>query len=104
MIAHMRLEFPNTDKPALELEDEACLPDYLDPDNSPILFGCRSGVCGTCLVEVEPATPASSDGCTPPAPEESELLAIIAEGRPHARLACQMRCKGTIRIKYIGAE
>ena len=96
----MRLEFSSSDKTPLDLKDDVCLPDYLDPDNSPILFGCRSGVCGTCLVEVDNG----AENCTPAAPEEMELLALIADGRPKARLACQLRCRGTVRLKYVGTE
>ena len=30
------------------------LSEELTASNSPVLFGCRTGICGTCVVEVEP--------------------------------------------------
>ena len=33
------------------LDERAELSRELDVSNSPLLFGCRTGVCGTCAVE-----------------------------------------------------
>jgi len=62
--------------------------------NSPVLFGCRTGVCGTCVVSVS----RGSEGLAPPDDDEREILELYGEGVPHARLACQIdvQCDLTI--------
>ena len=52
--------------------------------NSPLLFGCRTGICGTCIVEAE------GKDIPPPDDEERELLEVLAPDNPKARLACQL--------------
>jgi len=57
----------------------------LDATRSPILFGCRTGICGTCLVEVQ----AGLEQLEPPGGDEQELLDVLTDN-PRARLACQI--------------
>jgi ferredoxin len=93
----VRLDFPGTGFPPLELPVHAPLSMHLTPANSPILFGCREGVCGTCLIEVVahgPQLPA-------PSPHEAEALAVYAPERPHARLACQLDLTADITIRKL---
>ncbi|MAZ47890.1 MAG: ferredoxin [Halobacteriovoraceae bacterium] len=86
------------DNETIELEMGINLSKQLDATHSPILFGCRTGICGTCLVNIlrghEHLTPASDD--------ELELLEIMADDQSHPRLACQLKCSGDISIEYIG--
>lgn len=92
-----RVEFPETGFEPLELPDGSNLIDGLTIDNSPVLFGCCSGVCGTCLIEVE-----TNGGEVDPArEEEQETLEIYAEGNSKARLACQLRLTADLKIKKI---
>jgi ferredoxin len=91
------IEFPGTTFPPQELPVRACLPLYLTVQNSPLLFGCRSGLCGTCLIEVEAETGATE----PPAADEREALEIYAPGNPRARLACQLVPLGALRVRKI---
>ena len=70
------------------------LSEELTASNSPLLFGCRTGICGTCVVEVEPA-----GELTPPDEDEEEILEIYAEGNPKARLACQVCMSCDVHIK-----
>ena len=65
-----------------------------------MLFGCRTGICGTCLIEVEEATDGELHEA---AADELELLDIIAPGNQRARLACQIELRADIRIRYIGS-
>ncbi len=58
----------------------------LTAKNSPLLFGCRTGLCGTCLVKVT----AGAEQLTPASAEEREVLAILVPDEPLARLACQI--------------
>ena len=63
------------------------------------MFGCRTGICGTCLIEVEETI---NGELAEPTADELELLEIIAPGNLRARLACQIELRADIRIRYIG--
>ena len=97
MIKH-RIEFPGTAFAAVDLPELASLPLHLTVQNSPVLFGCRSGLCGTCLIEVEPL---GVGGVEPPDADEAEALEIYAPGTPRARLACQLVLSAAVRIRKI---
>lgn len=92
-----RLEFPETDYPPLVLDEGLSLTEELTAANSPILFGCRSGLCGTCLIEVE-VVAGRLDG---PESDEQEALEIYAPGNDKARLACQLKSAASLRIRSI---
>jgi ferredoxin len=77
------------------------LSEHLTIENSPVLFGCRTGICGTCLIEVEEER---NGRLLAPAEDESELLEIIAPDIARARLACQVELQADIKIKYIGSR
>lgn len=95
----MKLKISGKDQEYL-FDKETDLSRVLDASNAPILFGCRTGICGTCLVEViegeEHDFKANS--------EEQELLEIIADHVKHPRLACQMKIKNNLTLKYIGKK
>ena len=93
-----RIEFPGSAFAPVELADLASLPLHLTVQNSPLLFVCRSGLCGTCLIEVE-----SLDGSSlePPDDAEAEALEIYAPGNARARLACQFTLSTAVRIRKI---
>ena len=75
----------------VELAQGAVLSEHLHVKNSPLLFGCRTGVCGTCLVKVE--------GELPPAGEdELEMLEVLAPDDKQARLACRLALVGDICV------
>ncbi|MEO1427464.1 MAG: 2Fe-2S iron-sulfur cluster-binding protein [Cyanobacteria bacterium J06633_8] len=85
------IQFPETNYQSIELEANQNLAEHLTVENSPILFGCRTGICGTCLVII--------DGDIPPASAaEKELLEILAPENPKARLACQIQLTKDIQI------
>ncbi|MEA5594343.1 2Fe-2S iron-sulfur cluster-binding protein [Rivularia sp. UHCC 0363] len=86
-----QIQFPNTNHPPISLEQNQNLAEHLTIENSPILFGCRTGICGTCLVTIEGDIP-------PPSAEEKEVLEILAPENPHARLACQIQVTNYIKI------
>lgn len=95
----IRIEFPGTRFEPQEIPARACLPLHLTVQNSPLLFGCRSGLCGTCLIEVD-AEPGATE---PPASDEREALELYAPGNPKARLACQLVPLGSLRIRKIAS-
>lgn len=95
----IRIEFPGTHFEPQDIPARACLPLHLTVQNSPLLFGCRSGLCGTCLIEVDAATGAAE----PPDADEREALELYAPGNPKARLACQLVPLGPMRICKIAS-
>ncbi|MGD1804829.1 2Fe-2S iron-sulfur cluster binding domain-containing protein [Dapis sp. BLCC M126] len=86
------VSFFDTEYPTLKLEKNSQLSEHLTVQNSPVLFGCRTGICGTCLIEVEGDIP-------PPNAEELEILEIFAPGKKQVRLACQIKLTNNIKIK-----
>ncbi len=90
----VEIQFPNTSFAAIQLHPGHPLADYLTAENSPVLFGCRTGICGTCLVRVVgKAAPAST--------LEQEVLDVLAPHQPEARLACQLKPKGPLQIEVL---
>jgi ferredoxin len=67
------------------------LAEVLTIQNCPVLFGCRTGICGTCLVQVMGTVP-------PPSDDERELLDLLAPEHPNARLACQLDVTSDVAI------
>ncbi|KST67413.1 2Fe-2S iron-sulfur cluster binding domain-containing protein [Mastigocoleus testarum] len=92
-----KIQFPDTNHSTLSLEENQNLSEYLTVENSPLLFGCRTGICGTCLVEIEGDIP-------PPHEEEKEILELLAPGNQKARLACQVKLTADIKIKSCEGE
>jgi len=94
-----RVEFPGTEFAPVELPDLSRLSLRLNVQNSPLLFGCRSGLCGTCLIEVEADEPLPA-----PDDDEAEALEVYAPGNPRARLACQLQVSSNLRIRKIDGQ
>lgn len=78
------------------LDPHTPLADELTVQNSPILFGCRTGICGTCLVTVTGNIP-------PPDVDEQELLDVLAPDCPNVRLACQLNITHDLEICSYGS-
>jgi ferredoxin len=93
----VKVSFDSSHHAPVDLNAGENLSEILTIQNSPVLFGCRTGICGTCLIEVE-----SKDDLPPPQEDERELLEMIAPENPKARLACQVELKSDIRIRYLG--
>ncbi len=82
---------------AVEVRENSELSKELDASNSPILFGCRTGICGTCLLIVEEGAENTNDV----GEDELEFLEIVSDD-PKARLGCLLKCSGPVKVKYIG--
>lgn len=94
-----RVSFSPASHDPVSLERGSILSESLNVANSPLLFGCRTGICGTCLIEVD----AQENGeLSAPSADEKELLELIAPDNPCARLACQIELCADIRIRYVG--
>lgn len=87
------VHFEDSSYPPVSVPANENLSEHLDACNSPILFGCRSGLCGTCLIDVV------SGETLPPGQEEREALEIYAPGNPCARLACQIDIVGHLKVR-----
>lgn len=85
------IHFPNSAHPPVIIDSRKPLSAILTLQNSPILFGCRTGICGTCLVS-------ATGDLLPPNAEEQEVLAILAPNSPNARLACQIKPIGKLSL------
>ncbi|MGB3640556.1 MAG: 2Fe-2S iron-sulfur cluster-binding protein [Rivularia sp. (in: cyanobacteria)] len=94
MTKKCQVQFTKTNYQSIELERNQNLAEYLTIENSPILFGCRTGICGTCIVAIEGDIPPASE-------EEIELLEVLAPENPKARLACQIQLTNDIKITKI---
>ncbi len=85
------ISFTETNYHPICLPKNENLSEHLTVQNSPVLFGCRTGICGTCLVVVK-------GDILPPTEEEKEILEIFAPGNSQARLACQLQLTSDIEI------
>ena len=92
-----KITFKNKSHPNITLNQNDNLSEHLTVQNSPVLFGCRTGICGTCLVYIKGDIP-------PPSEEEKEILEILAPGNYQARLACQIQLTNDIEISPLMEE
>jgi ferredoxin len=86
--------FPETEYLPVILQANQNLSEHLTIQNSPVLFGCRTGICGTCLVEVIGEIP-------PPQADEKEMLDTLAPKIPNLRLACQIDLTTNLEIRQL---
>jgi ferredoxin len=96
-----RIDFPGTSFAPVELPERANLSLHLTVQNSPVLFGCRSGLCGTCVIAVESV---SNGELEPPDANERETLDLYAPGKARARLACQLLLSADVSIRKLIPE
>lgn len=88
---HCTVYFPGTDYSPVTVNSQDALSVSLTLQNSPILFGCRTGICGTCLVS-------ATGEIAEPGTDEQEVLDILAPTCSTARLACQIKCRGDLSL------
>lgn len=92
------INFPDTQYKSINVPENAKLTEYLTPTNSPVLFGCCNGICGTCLIEV---LDIQEGTLIPPSPDEQDTLENYVEDLPNARLACQLKINANLAIRKI---
>ncbi len=88
------VSFPGTRHVPVRLAPRSALSEHLTVQNSPVLFGCRTGICATCISEVEGDIP-------PPTDDEREILEVFAPDNPRARLVCQVQLTADVRIRVL---
>ncbi|WP_414440196.1 2Fe-2S iron-sulfur cluster-binding protein [Burkholderia sp. 22PA0099] len=64
-------------------------------DQESIPFGCKSGACGACVIEVVEGLPHLGTRDAP----EAEFLDALGYPGDEFRLACQCRLNGEVRIR-----
>lgn len=87
-----------TEGQSLEVEAGIRLSRVLDVTNSPVLFGCRTGICATCLVRVK----AGMQNLPPLEADEAEVIEVYTEQTEDCRLACQLHLSGPVVLEYLG--
>lgn len=91
------IKFNSSQYAPIQLPEGSNLSEALTICNSPVLFGCRTGICGTCRIRLE-----VTDGeIQAPGNEERELLNIICPKDSQVRLACQIHLTANIKISPI---
>jgi ferredoxin len=89
-----KIKFEDTRFTPLEITAGQGLAEVLTVQNSPVLFACRTGLCGTCVVGVVGDVGEASIG-------ELEILELYATGNPLARLACQLQVRGDVVLTSV---
>ena len=100
-MADHRISFLDSLHSDITLPEGAALAENLTIQNSPVLFGCRTGICGTCVVELDET---SLTKVKPADDDEKEILEVYAPDNLRARLACQLQLIGDIKLRYLGGN
>ncbi len=83
-----------TDKKSLTVEHGTSIIDVCEHEDTSILFGCRDGACGACLIKVV----AHPEHLSPMQDGERDFLETMA-ATPDERLACQCRVLGDVTVE-----
>lgn len=83
-----------TDNKTIDVADGYALIDMCDDHDTSILFGCRDGACGACMVRVLDGV----ENLSPMQDDERDFLETMA-AEPDERLACQCRVRGDVRLE-----
>ena len=82
-----------TDKLTIEVPEQYALIDMCEDYDTSILFGCRDGACGACMIKVLE----HPEHLTKMQEDERDFLETMA-ARPDERLACQCKVLGDVVI------
>lgn len=91
------VSFAESEMQPVELNTGDELSEHLTAQNSPILFGCRIGICGTCAIEILE----EKESLPPRTANEEEYLEALVPDKPRCRLACQLKINTDIKIKKV---
>lgn len=83
-----------TDNLTLEVSDNYPLIDLCEDHDTSILFGCRDGACGACMIRVKEG----ADHLSKMQDDERDFLETMA-AEENERLACQCRVTGDVVIE-----
>ena len=83
-----------TDNLTIDVKEGYPLIDMCEDHDTSILFGCRDGACGACMVKVKKGM----ENLSPIDEEEQDFLETMA-AEPDERLACQCTVKGDVILE-----
>jgi ferredoxin len=83
-----------TDKKTIDVPLNASIIDVCEDHDTSILFGCRDGACGACMVRVVE----NPQHLSPMEEHEKDFLETMA-ARENERLACQCKVLGDVVIE-----
>ncbi len=83
-----------TDKLTLDVPQEYALIDMCEEHDTSILFGCRDGACGACMIKVTKG----AENLSPMGEDEKDFLETMA-AEENERLACQCKVRGDVEIE-----
>jgi len=83
-----------TDNKTFDVPDGYALIDIGEQHDTSILFGCRDGACGACMVRVV----SGAENLSPMEENEKDFLSTMAAA-PNERLACQCKVKGDVVLE-----
>ncbi len=83
-----------TDKKTIDVVEGYALIDMCEDHDTSILFGCRDGACGACMVKIV----SGADKISPIQDNEKDFLETMA-ARPDERLACQCKVYGDVTLE-----
>ena len=82
-----------TDKKSLTVEKNTAIIDVCETEETSILFGCRDGACGACMIKVIK----NPENLSPMEEHERDFLETMAATEDE-RLACQCTVLGDVVI------
>ncbi len=83
-----------TDKKTITVENNAAIIDVCENEDTSILFGCRDGACGACMIRVLE----NPQNLSPMEDHEKDFLETMV-AQENERLACQCRVLGDVVIE-----
>jgi ferredoxin len=83
-----------TDKKTIDVTSGYAMIDLCEEHDTSILFGCRDGACGACMIRVLE----SPQNLSPMQESERDFLETMA-AEPNERLACQCKVLGDVKIE-----
>ena len=83
-----------TDNKTIDVRDGYPLIDMCDEHETSILFGCRDGACGACMIRVIDG----AENLSTMEDHERDFLETMA-AEEDERLACQCRVTGDVKIE-----
>ncbi|MCX6107780.1 MAG: 2Fe-2S iron-sulfur cluster-binding protein [Proteobacteria bacterium] len=83
-----------TDNKTIEVAQGYAMIDLCEDHDTSILFGCRDGACGACMIRVLEGV----ENLSPIRDDERDFLETMA-AEPNERLACQCKVLGDVKIE-----
>lgn len=83
-----------TDDLTIDVREDYPLIDMCEEYDTSILFGCRDGACGACMVRILDG----AENLSPMQDDEKDFLETMA-AEPDERLACQCKVRGDVTLE-----